>query len=1318
MDWQPFRTTSSRDPKRLGTTKGAGKRTTGRLTDQKYASKEHRKMSTLQKEAVPLLMEIVRKLDQFAPAELLQVVSIAHRLNDYGLLKALESFLKPHISGYTVAQVVEVANAFVSLQVGTQPFFATMVHRLANHDWGLEQKPTLVLYVRTFSNSVYMPKKALAGVVPHLLRWVKKDGEVQAIMFCSSRTSNKGRSRTGTTGRASLSDVQRTSNTDATTSLQASASHRNKLDRKVARLLNAETASSGGGGGAEVSYADEEFEILDDAIPVPQPMQGEGPGTHQHVLSTAASTNAVSDALEKSPDLPPESSVAAESPSGESYAQERRHHSNTEPPSTCTSSASATTKNDAAALSLYHASYDSIWHPQEVLEIARSFARWPNPSEREAGSKVIKQFCQAYFLHESAGAARREKVPLNRFVDFLLALQEWDKSENASWKCLEKRMQLLRVVEDERLVPHLKRLSMHVEAPAGTDVGEHDRVKQEAQLQHEDSAICAGRDEESGSSPEVDSGDLSSAETDKHLSETCDTVISPTHEQSPADYFYVSTTSSSEFHQPLHASFGATTAAASSPIAFQDEEGLKAAAARTGTNQVNKSPLHHQELCAIPCPFDSTRNLLCTGTVAGICYVYAKLQIPMRAEILEKLLLPQAQLPVHLVRFSPKELGQISLGLAHMEHAGRDVNAVRRVEASLGNVSGSGDDVPRTLQCKEKDLLRRVEGQHAQETQVEEEDEGRTTTTSRATQVAAANSFSCREADEGGGDNTNRIAALGTTSGSQDVDLSCEEDASSLQSTIDLFAKLRSKRKEQKVTVQEDAAASKGPAQRQDEEDLHIGDASAETIDMESNTNGRFPAARTSFSDEATTEECHPSTYTLSPATRSQLLDFFTSLERRVIKTIVTIRNAKDLTNLLYAFSFYGAGGPEFYSLLQTKLHGKLRECDTHSLARILWSFGNVGKKTGLLSSKFLEQWKLCAAERLHQWWPGHLCVALWGAATLDLEQDPFFRRELLNLLNPGGLSRMRDSGFLYPFLRVASQVGEAEGTGSEKSAKDGEIKYEENDSNRGTTTSSTTRTSTCTTPAADDWRRPAFQRPQGYALFSDKEEYERYCTYVRPKFWTMQARKQCMTPGFDLWAQDIRSVLFSLGQEQLEEEVDLDPSSSVTHDRNEVGNSINLSSSESEKHQLPEATVSEITSSSSSSTDSCAERAPRSPIHMLPRSGLEWSDATGDTRVLFEERKDLDGFLVDFFVTVVRNARVEDPRDRDVSFHCLLYHSADSSLHRDTKRPLGAALLRQRFLKKTTTCNVLNILADNWEVATWAEKRTLVLRKLGLMVV
>ncbi|CAD7956784.1 unnamed protein product, partial [Amoebophrya sp. A25] len=54
----------------------------------------------MQKDALPLLMEIVRKLDQFAPAELLRTAQVAHCLNDFGLLKSLEPFLRSHIPGY------------------------------------------------------------------------------------------------------------------------------------------------------------------------------------------------------------------------------------------------------------------------------------------------------------------------------------------------------------------------------------------------------------------------------------------------------------------------------------------------------------------------------------------------------------------------------------------------------------------------------------------------------------------------------------------------------------------------------------------------------------------------------------------------------------------------------------------------------------------------------------------------------------------------------------------------------------------------------------------------------------------------------------------------------------------------------------------------------------------------------------------------------------------------------------------------------------------------------------------------------------------
>ncbi|CAD7956783.1 unnamed protein product, partial [Amoebophrya sp. A25] len=72
-------------------------------------------------------------------------------------------------------EVVDISDAYVSCRVGSQPFLGTIVHRLASHEWESEPRALLVSYIRVFARSPYMPKIALANVLPHLLRWVKAD---------------------------------------------------------------------------------------------------------------------------------------------------------------------------------------------------------------------------------------------------------------------------------------------------------------------------------------------------------------------------------------------------------------------------------------------------------------------------------------------------------------------------------------------------------------------------------------------------------------------------------------------------------------------------------------------------------------------------------------------------------------------------------------------------------------------------------------------------------------------------------------------------------------------------------------------------------------------------------------------------------------------------------------------------------------------------------------------------------------------------------------------------------------------------------------
>ncbi|CAD7956782.1 unnamed protein product [Amoebophrya sp. A25] len=564
--------------------------------------------------------------------------------------------------------------------------------------------------------------------------------------------------------------------------------------------------------------------------------------------------------------------------------------------------------------------------------------------------------------------------------------------------------------------------------------------------------------------------------------------------------------------------------------------------------------------------------------------------------------------------------------------------------------------------------------------------------------------------------------------------------------------------------------------------------------------------------------------YRLSPEASALLEEFFERSQHRIIRTITDIRKPKDLANMLYAFAEYGSGGTELLSLLQTKLHAKLRDLDTYSLARVLHSFARIADPAVLrtfmssatassssagdteikqgnastsdssstrstshrkgaasdkndspapsttttrtstssvrTTSRFVEQWKVCAAERCHQWWSGHLCDVLWAAAVLKLDHDDFFRQRLVSLLTPEGLERMQGTALLYPFLRLAADCGGCRG--SEDGMNTPWLKALDEISlgvSVGQTPSnaderrSSNSLSSDTTEVLDR----VFPVP-GFGLFADDEEYERYCNYVRSRFWKWQARLQRSTPGYESWARQIRAIFLSDFESiQLAEYKETPSGREENSTTGRLDNMLKEQDPDADGTQQADENKLDIVKEDTNTTVSdgivvlqqlgCCSSAQQgdkgttisSGSRRIPYGGLEWSN--GNVRLLLEENKDLEGFLVDFFVTVLRKkpapqmaqdvddkgALVEEEgalvgevlEDDDLSayeapeFHCLLFHSNATNLHRHSQKPLGHTLLRQRFIKRVTTCHILNIQAENWMTSPAGSKVRLIRNRI-----
>lgn len=255
---------------------------------------------------------------------------------------------------------------------------------------------------------------------------------------------------------------------------------------------------------------------------------------------------------------------------------------------------------------------------------------------------------------------------------------------------------------------------------------------------------------------------------------------------------------------------------------------------------------------------------------------------------------------------------------------------------------------------------------------------------------------------------------------------------------------------------------------------------------------------------------------------------------------------------------------------------------------------GDNSRDTQRLASKFLEQWKICAMERAHQWQAGHLCDALGAASVLGLEgrgappsedggkmntgESWFFRDQLLPLLKPEALERSRTrTALLYPYLKLLSA--------SDSATEEGET-------------------------------------------------MERYCTYVRRGFWEWQLREFGLA-GFKIQdAQEHSSCRSSSGH--------LPP---------------------------PHRFVAEMTAILDEFIES------NTPLSTTPT-------------VKYAPLHDADGFLVDFWVSSV--SRMMQPstgassQTKSAVFPgiAVLFHTAETTLHRESRRPLGMTLLRQRWLR------------------------------------
>ena len=406
------------------------------------------------------------------------------------------------------------------------------------------------------------------------------------------------------------------------------------------------------------------------------------------------------------------------------------------------------------------------------------------------------------------------------------------------------------------------------------------------------------------------------------------------------------------------------------------------------------------------------------------------------------------------------------------------------------------------------------------------------------------------------------------------------------------------------------------------------------------------------------------------------LLDYFVKAERKVCRTIKNFRKGPDVVHILYAYALFGHGSSELFSLLLPKLHHAVNELDTYYLSRVMWSFGRL-RLEGCVGD-LTDRVKVCCIERANQFRLAHLGDVLWALAVLRSEKDDgFFARQMLKLLTVENLSKSKDAGTLYPFLRQIEngeevvEVDCAADTSGDDMAECIAGRYQPNSQSivvkgrvvragaeeegssaaAGGNEKAVSSEKGLLTAAAKEGEQSAGSAktktaPEHTRFFATTAQYERYCGYVRSAFWNQQVRNQFAESTHRDWAREVLDILKNQpwsGEYQLDVFLDRD-----------VGGFL---------------------------VDAFVRARRKKPAHVS--DGLSCKGGSAGVGGACDSAR------------LAYSEESEDRRDRTF---CLFYHSIRNNLHRISRQPLGHTVIRHRLLKEAfPEYQVVNVWSQAW---------------------